>query len=83
MSAASCCSACTGHFSMVPLNLTCLHCLQHSLFEHLFNLYYDLFAIQKEPEGSTKGCFKNLRNSAFIVHRFTNLTFYVNTFLSN
>jgi len=30
-----------GHFVMVPLNLTYLHCLQHSLFEHLFNLYYD------------------------------------------
>jgi len=26
---------CTGHFVMVPLNLTCL---QHSFFEHLFNL---------------------------------------------
>jgi len=25
---------------MVPLNMTHLHCLQHSLFEHLFNLYY-------------------------------------------
>jgi len=25
---------------MVPLNLTYLHCLQHSLFEHIFNLYY-------------------------------------------
>jgi len=25
---------------MVPLNMTCLHCLQHSLFEHLFNLYH-------------------------------------------
>jgi len=24
---------------MVPLTLTCLHCLHHSLFEHLFNLY--------------------------------------------
>jgi len=32
--------ACTGHFVMVPLNLTYLHCFQHSLFEHLFNLYY-------------------------------------------
>ena len=31
---------CTGHFVMVPLNLTCLHCLQHFIFEHLFNLYY-------------------------------------------
>ena len=25
---------------MVPLKLTYLHCLQHFLFEHLFNLYY-------------------------------------------
>ena len=25
---------------MVHLNMTYLHCLQHSLFEHLFNLYY-------------------------------------------
>ena len=33
-------SFCTGHFVMVPLNMTYLHCLQHSLFEHLFNLYY-------------------------------------------
>jgi len=24
---------------MMLLNLTYLHCLQHSLFEHLFNLY--------------------------------------------
>jgi len=34
---------CTGHFVMVPLNMTYLHvhCLQHSLFEHLFNLYYN------------------------------------------
>jgi len=32
-------SFCTGHSVMVPLNLTCLQSLQHSLFEHLFNLY--------------------------------------------
>ena len=31
-----------GHFVMVPLNMTYLHCLQHSLFEHLFNLYCSL-----------------------------------------
>jgi len=30
----------TGHFVMVLLNLTYLHCLQHFLFEHLFNLYF-------------------------------------------
>ena len=35
-----CVSFCTGHFVMVPLNLTYLHCLQHFLFEHLFNLYF-------------------------------------------
>jgi len=33
-----CVGFCTGHFDMVTLNLTYLHCLQHSLFEHLFNL---------------------------------------------
>ena len=37
-----CVSFCTGHFVMVPLNFTHLHCLQHSLFEHLFNLYIQL-----------------------------------------
>ena len=30
---------CAGHFVMVPMNLTCLYCLQHSFFEHLLNLY--------------------------------------------
>ena len=30
---------CTGLFIIVPLILTCLHCLQHSYLEHLFNLY--------------------------------------------
>ena len=33
---------CTGHFVMVPINLTCPHCLQHFFFEHLFHLYYHL-----------------------------------------
>jgi len=51
MFVASWCSACfcadlcdcfcmSSHFIMVALNLTSLHCLQHSFFEHLFNLYY-------------------------------------------
>jgi len=35
-----CVGFCTGHFVIVPLNLTYLQCLQHSLFKHLFNLYY-------------------------------------------
>ena len=34
-----CYSFCTGHFVMVPLNMTYLHCLQHSFFEYLFNSY--------------------------------------------
>jgi len=35
-----CVCFCTGHFVIVPLNLTRLHCLQHSFLEHHFNLYY-------------------------------------------
>jgi len=31
-----CVCFCIGHFVVVPLNLTCLHCLQHSFFEHQF-----------------------------------------------
>ena len=31
---------CTGHFVIVPINLTCPHCLQHFFFEHLLHLYY-------------------------------------------
>ena len=31
---------CTGHFVMVPINLTCPHCLQHFFFELLFHLLY-------------------------------------------
>ena len=27
-------------FNLCPLNLNCLHCLQHVFFEHLFNLYF-------------------------------------------
>jgi len=38
--------SCTGHFVMVPLNLACLHCLQHSFFE-LLNIYiiYNVYHI--------------------------------------
>ena len=34
-----CVCFCTGRFVMVFLNLTYLHCLQHSFFEHHLNLY--------------------------------------------
>jgi len=37
------------HFVMVPLNMTYLHCLQHSLFEHLFNLYMNYELIPHPP----------------------------------
>ena len=37
-----CVGFCKGHFLKVPLNLTHLHCLQHSLIEHLLNLYCNL-----------------------------------------
>ena len=43
-----CASFCTGRFVMVPLNMTYLHCLQHSLFEHLFNLYCYTFVGQND-----------------------------------
>ena len=38
----------TCHFVMVPLNMTYLHCLQHSLFEHLFNLYCYVPGLNKQ-----------------------------------
>jgi len=34
-----CVSFCTGHFVMLRLNMTYLYCLQHYLFEQLFNIY--------------------------------------------
>jgi len=45
----------TGHFVMVPLSMTYLHvhCLQHSLFEHFFNLYLTLKETKLETYGNT------------------------------
>jgi len=46
MSVTSCCYAFFVLFfvffsqSVLPLNLICLHCLLHIVFEHLYNLYY-------------------------------------------
>jgi len=39
---------------MMPLNLTCLHCLQYPFFEHLFNLYYKSLE-KKHSEGCIQG----------------------------
>jgi len=33
---------CTGRFVMVPLNLTCPHCLQHNYFKRLFSVFYHI-----------------------------------------
>ena len=38
---------------MVPLNLTCLHCLQHFFFEYLYNLCkIEYFLIHEEPNSN-------------------------------
>ena len=42
-----CVGFCTGHFVMVPLNLTYLHCIQHSVFEQNFNLYYSFIELHR------------------------------------
>jgi len=39
------CFLCIGHFVTVPLNFAFLHCLQHSFFEHIFNLYLYLYMV--------------------------------------
>jgi len=43
------CWFCTGHFVMVPLNLTYLHYLQHFFFEHLVNLYHNQYKTFYNP----------------------------------
>ena len=73
-----CVSFCTGHFVMVPLNMTNLHCLQHSLLEHLFNLYFP-FPIKINSD------FLRHKTSAFclfvIVTWFYNFSFFFNSLL--
>jgi len=57
---------------MVPLNMTYLDCLQHSLFEHLFNLY--LFTIRpiasKQSYGLTTIGIFSLFGGAVVTHPF-------------
>ena len=45
---------CTGHFVRSPLNLTCLHCLQPSFFEHLFVLYCSCEAMLRQKMSNEK-----------------------------
>jgi len=63
---------CTGHFVIVPFNLTYLHCLQHSFFEHLFNLYiYIFFSINNSIDKCFKTFYCNivllLSNVVFVI----------------
>ena len=42
-----CCSVCVfckGFFVMVPLNLACLHCLQHFFFKYISSIYIHISA---------------------------------------
>jgi len=41
------CGFCTGRFVMVPINLTCLHCLQHSFFQRRLNLYKNSMSVNE------------------------------------
>jgi len=50
----------TGLFVTVSLNLTCLHCLQHSFFEHLFNVYY-LRRHKWRMSGDVRCCYHRLQ----------------------
>jgi len=53
---------CTSRLVMVHSNVTCLHCLQNSFFEHHFNLYYN----------------DNITNTiAYIQDKYTNNTIIV------
>ena len=61
-----CCSVCLfcmGHFVMVPLNKTCVHCLQHYFIENLFNLYY----ISTYSQYSTHACLARCLTKSYSV----------------
>ena len=58
-----CVCFCTGHFVMVPSNLTCLHSLQHSYFEHQFKYvrssdFQSVLPIPLIPDAKTLKCHK-------------------------
>ena len=71
-----CVKFCSGRFVMMPINLTYLHCLQHSLFEHLFNLYIRYHASRQMKDYTSTAlttrlnCQSTMRtaNSVFKVH---------------
>jgi len=65
----------TVHFVMVPLNLTYQHCLQHSFFEHLFNLYcefrkYDYVNKRVFCKEMIDVCFFTLKKSEHVLNMF-------------
>jgi len=57
------------HFVMVALNLTYLNCLQHSFFEHFFNLYYKVQCVLLPKHGAVRRL-----SVSFISHRQPFLT---------
>ena len=61
---------CTGHFVTVPINLTCPHCLQHFVFEHLFHLYY-LFHLYCITSMFVYTCITRDRRSHLLIILFT------------
>ena len=74
-----CVCFCTSHVVMVPLNLTCLHCFQHSFFEHSFNLYLDswlerrcFFLLKSIEESSKKNCCKKWGHVIYLWHLMWN-----------
>jgi len=55
--------------SWLPLDLTCLHCLQHSLFEHLFNLYWLSSVLHGKCEDQWPRSISCQSNHYFVVNR--------------
>ena len=64
-----CVGFCTGHFVMLPLNLTYLHCFQQSFFEHLFNLFI-MFQKQNFKDSNLRQCCHGEANPLLLCEGF-------------
>ena len=73
---------CSGHYVMVPINLTCPHCLQHFFFEYLFHLLYHWFIILHSkavvPSLSNRLLYFHLRLYLWTVNTDCHLMFKMN-----
>jgi len=66
---------CTDHFVTVSLNLTYLHCLHYSFFEHHFNLYFISYTQWKLLPPVFRIRFKNVKSiSGFLCNVIRCLT---------